>query len=527
MGIAAITRSHPCTVVVALTMLAVVGGQLAGALTGPAAASNANSAWTIQRVVLELDGQLIVDSQEEPTAFAHKAGSDFYLWHDGDPRAEVHLSCSSPLTGATVLNAAGDAEVEVTDAYLDLRNPQGKPAGCPIGNPDLVPGPLSGITLEKSAHETLLTDPEVGDEVSYSFTITNTGDDELANLSLTDDVHRYADGMTIGAYLDPGFDLEVLSSTPVTGDATTTLADVTLAPGGSVELEDASVHTITAEDIERGGVYNVATVTGNGTATGDPVIAENDKLVRITTTPPTQRPDPVVGPDTGADVEETVEVEPSIRIVKTVSDGVEFDDDGAAYVVVTGGASHDITYEYEITNDGDEDLTDLTLTDDKIGDLTDTLARAVSDGVLEVEESVTVTAVHEGVTADTFEDGLLINVGDVTATGTASGETATERDDERVFDVELLGEQPPAAPADPATGLAPSTPPPSAPTGQSPDGEVEVLGEVLNQPEADRSLPRTGLDSLHLSLLGLVLILLGGLTIRLSRSGQEQRVEVR
>ena len=212
------------------------------------------------------------------------------------------------------------------------------------------------------------------------------------------------------------------------------------------------------------------------------------------------------------------EHEPAISIDKSATGGVEFDDDGAPYVVVTGGATHDILYEFAITNTGTEALTDLTLTDDRIGDLTADLDAEVTDGILQVDETVTVTAVHGDVGVDTFEVGLLVNVGVVTATGVESGERVSAEDEESVFDVEVLGDQT-SAPVEeaPAPGSASDR---DAPDDD--DGEVEVLAEVRTDPDAeDDELPRTGSADLRLTLLGLLLTVLGLTALTLPhRSGR-------
>ena len=135
------------------------------------------------------------------------------------------------------------------------------------------------------------------------------------------------------------------------------------------------------------------------------------------------------------------EPSPDIAIVKTAIDGVQFDDNDNPFVVFEdGNGSHDVTYEYEVTNAGDEDLVDLTLVDDKIDvDLSEDLQAAVGEGPFVAGESVTVTALHEGVTADDFDEGLLTNVATVSGFGPESEETVTDSDDETVFDVDVLG----------------------------------------------------------------------------------------
>lgn len=228
--------------------------------------------------------------------------------------------------------------------------------------------------------------------------------------------------------------------------------------------------------------------------------------------------------------------EPAIGVTKSVTGGVERDEDGAPYVVVTGDASHDITYDIAITNTGDEDLTDLTLTDDRIGELTGALDDAVRGGVLGVGETVTVTAVHPDVDADTFEEGLLVNVAEVTGTGSESGRTVTARDEATVFDVELTAPRPPVTREEPPAadegaadedGDPDESADPGDDAGQDEsaegdedddgdDGEVEVLAEVLTEDDADETLPHTGLENADLALLALLLVLLGGAALTLA-----------
>lgn len=230
--------------------------------------------------------------------------------------------------------------------------------------------------------------------------------------------------------------------------------------------------------------------------------------------------------------------EPAIGVTKSVAGGVERDEEGDPYVVVTGGATHDITYDIAITNTGDEDLTDLTLTDDRIGELTGALAEAVGGDVLSVGETVTVTAVHPDVGADTFEEGLLVNVAEVTGTGSESGRTVSARAEATVFDVELTAprppvtrEEPPAADEDAADedGAPDESADPGDDAGRDEsaeggdaedDGEVEVLAEVLTEEDAeddaDETLPHTGLENADLALLALLLVLLGGAALTLA-----------
>ena len=280
---------------------------------------------------------------------------------------------------------------------------------CPEDPQEVIPPSVnSGISLTKTADETDLVDPEVGDEVNYTFTITNDGDDALSETALIDEV--YGELAELGDYDEAGFNLDVLDSFDIQD------ADgVSLAINEELVLEDAYTHTITQDDIDRGGIYNVATVSATGDQSGQNVSATDDELVSIAMTPI-----------------------PDIAIVKTATEGVNFDDNNDPFVELAEGETTDIEYSYLITNTGEEDLTDLTLVDDKIGNLGDAIEAEVGGGTFAIGDSVAVTAVHSDVTLEDFEDGLLTNVATVGGTGAESGQPVTDSDTESVYDVEVL-----------------------------------------------------------------------------------------
>jgi hypothetical protein len=247
------------------------------------------------------------------------------------------------------------------------------------------------------------TAPEPGADVDFRITITNSSDSTV-------------DG-TITELTDTWNDQELdlldheLSCDGDINDA--------LAPGESITCDFTVADYAPDAGESLDNTVEVTLVNDDHDLTDD---ANDDSTVNV---------DPITPP---------TDPNPDIAIEKTAVGGVEFDDNDSPFVVFEdGNGSHDITYEYEITNIGDEDLTELSLVDDKIGDLSTQFQAAVGDGPFAAGESVTVTAIHEDVTADDFDEGLLTNVAIVSGDGVESGETVTDSDDETVFDVDVLG----------------------------------------------------------------------------------------
>ena len=93
-----------------------------------------------------------------------------------------------------------------------------------------VTGPLGApaITLDKSANPTIYTLP--GNLITYTFTVTNTGNVTLSNVTVSDALFSW------------------------------TFGPVTLAPGASQTFTET--HTITTADISNETITNTATATG-------------------------------------------------------------------------------------------------------------------------------------------------------------------------------------------------------------------------------------------------------------------------
>ncbi|MFD4992212.1 hypothetical protein ACFWH7_13145 [Cellulosimicrobium cellulans] len=205
-----------------------------------------------------------------------------------------------------------------------------------------------------------------GDTIEYTFTVTNTGDVTLIDVSITDAL----EGLSDLSYSWPGE------------------AGV-LAPGDHVTA--TATYALTQTDIDTGLVHNAATAVG---------------------TPPS-----------GEDVTDTdehdvpLDANPAIELVKT----------GAIEDGATGRVGDVVTYTFTATNTGNVTLTDVAIADELDG-LSDVAYDAWPGerGVLEPGETVTATATYVLAQAD-VDNGRVENT--ATTTGTPpSGEPVDDED---------------------------------------------------------------------------------------------------
>jgi uncharacterized repeat protein (TIGR01451 family) len=231
-----------------------------------------------------------------------------------------------PGTGDAVINSGSGAVL--FDPFLTSASPCVSTCGPAI---DIVK--LTNGTDNDTAPGALV---EAGSTVTWSYQVKNTGNVPLTNVTVTDD-----QGVTVSCPKD------------------------TLAVGESM--------TCTASGTAQAGQYtNVGTVTG---------------------TPPT-------GPDvTDSNPDNYFGSAPAIDIVK-LTNGT--DNDTAPGVLVEAGST--VTWTYVVTNTGNVPLTNVTVTDDKVG------AVACPKDALAVGESMTCTKTGAA------QAGQYTNVGTVTGT---------------------------------------------------------------------------------------------------------------
>ena len=216
--------------------------------------------------------------------------------------------------------------------------------------------------------------PDVGDVVTYSYTVTNTGDVTLSNVVLDDTVEG------------------ILTLSDVAGDTVAVLAV------GDSETASAA-HTVTQAEFNAASLTNIATATGDG-PTGTPV--EDDDTV-------------------------TVPQNPAIQVVKSQALTSDANLNGLPDV------GDVVTYSYTVTNTGDVTLSNVVLEDDVEGVLTLSDAAGDTVAVLAVGDSETASSDHT-VTQAEFDAGTLVNI----ATATGEGPTGTPVEDDDTVTVPFV-----------------------------------------------------------------------------------------
>ncbi|QTF72461.1 DUF7507 domain-containing protein [Arthrobacter woluwensis] len=294
---------------------------------------------------------------------------------EGEFTGSGKLSAISCPEGAKVL-APGEsvtctATYQVTQADVDRGSIEnsatatGTPPGDapPVTSPPsevkLPQDPKPGISLLKSAS------PEkggkAGDVITYSFTVTNTGNVTLKGVTV--DEGDFSGSGKMSAIQCPEAAASVLPGQKVTCTAT---------------------YTLTQADVDRGSVTNSATATG---------------------TPPGDAP-PVTSPP--SEVTVPIDPAPGISLVKS-ADKTEL------------VAGETVTYSFVVTNTGNVTLKDITVNEGEFSGSGKLSAITCPDGVTSLAsgEQVTCTATYQVTQAD-VDRGSIEN--SATATGTPPGD---------------------------------------------------------------------------------------------------------
>ncbi|QYA42357.1 DUF11 domain-containing protein [Macrococcoides bohemicum] len=343
------------------------------------------------------------------------------------------------------------------------------PSGIPPTDTDTVEVPTkqnTGISIEKTAGQTVIK--QTGEVIAYSFTVTNTGNTTLTDVVVSDPM--FPDGITLtNTTLLPGeettgtathtvtqadlntlsvdntatvtgtppgdltpptatdtviiptehkpeidlhkhaniqevdqvgqvitYDLEIFNTGNVTltnielidpmFDGVIKLDNTTLKPGEKTEVQFQ--HVVTQDEFERGEIVNTANVTGL----------------------------PPVGPKVTDEETEVVNTHPTANITLDKSSDL-------TTVTKTGET---ITYKFVVTNTGTSTLTNVTLTDEKLGG-----SITLEDTILAPGESTTITKSYT-VTQKDINNGEIINTASVTGTPPAGLTPPTATDDNRV-----------------------------------------------------------------------------------------------
>jgi hypothetical protein len=343
-----------------------------------------------------------------------------------DGYAQTSLVCTDDATEATVANPV----------ILD----EGQDVTCVITNDDLAPG----LTVFKEVINDDGGDAVIGDfplfiddtqvtsgdanevDANTTYTISETQLDgyELVGIACTNGDSTDSD--TIQVTLDEG---EAVGCTITNDDIAPTVTVVKSVVGGTAAPDDfgltldgdlvasGSTTEVTANEAHLVSEAGLAGYVQTGLACTDdatdatvahPLVLDEGQAVTCVLT------NAISG----------------ISLVKTAL--IEPDADGFKSVVYEpeDGDDETITYEYRIVNTGEVTLTDITLVDDVLGEVT------LPKTTLAPAESMTATAVHVVTDADA-DAGEVVNIGTVTGL-TPDDQVVTDDDDEQVFVIEVL-----------------------------------------------------------------------------------------
>src|SRR5699024_7402921 len=278
---------------------------------------------------------------------------------------EIELEKDSLVPGESTVGYADyivtQEDIDNAENIVNIATATGTPPGEDPDEPESPPSeeevPVKKnpeINLLKVANEK--TYAEVGEEVTYIFAVTNTG-----NVTLTD----------VKVY-DETFDVEIDN-----------LEETTLSPGQSTK--GTYTHKITQEDLDNGEIHNFASTEGTPPPVIDPEDPDN----------PVQQ-DPVKDED---DEKITGEQNPLLELEK-VADKQE-----------VSQAGEKIEYTLTVTNTGNVTLANVTVKDEMLGgDLN------VTPSTLAPGESGIVTGKYEVTQEDIDNADKIVNI--ATATGT-------------------------------------------------------------------------------------------------------------
>ncbi|MFJ8434693.1 GEVED domain-containing protein [Kitasatospora sp. NPDC094019] len=288
-------------------------------------------------------------------------------WTGSGPAPQVTCpdAAKSLAPGAQVLCTATHTVTQDDADRGTIRNTATATGNPPGGNPP-VTSPPSGVTVPHESRPALVLDKKAepaavakaGEQVTYTFTITNTG-----NITLTG--VRPVESSFTGTGKRPPF-----ACPPGSGE---------LRPGQ--QLVCTTSYTVTQADIDAGTIANTATATGTPPGGGTPVSSPPDTAV--VTSPPA----------------------PGLSLTKA-----------ADRTDATTGRT--VTYTFTITNTGNVTLRHITVVEGEFSGTSRMSAITCPETVLAPGQHLTCTADYR-VTAEDAARGTLTNT--ASATGTPPG----------------------------------------------------------------------------------------------------------
>ncbi|WP_083397153.1 DUF11 domain-containing protein [Plantibacter sp. MMLR14_011] len=291
------------------------------------------------------------------------------------PAAAVTCEATYTMTQADI-----DAGTVSNSATATGTPPQGRP---PVSPPSevTIPGVAQAPALTVAKSATPTTGANAGEDVTYSFLVTNTGNVTLTDVSVVE-----------GEFTGTG----------ELSDVVCPAAAGSLAPAATVTCEAS--YTVTQADVDAGSVTNSATATGTPPAGGTPPVS-----------PPSETT--VAFP-----------AAPAITVAKS------------ATPTTVANAGEDVTYSFLVTNTGNVTLSDVSVVEGQFtgtGELSQVVCPPAA-GSLAPAATVTCEATYTVTQAD-------VDAGSVTNTATATGTPPN-------------GGTPPVSPPSETTVAFPATP---------------------------------------------------------------------
>ena len=343
----------------------------------PGASTTCTATYTITQADVDAGG-----TENTATVTASSPGNTDDVTDDSDTGTDAN--------GGPVTDPAGEETPDLDDVNGD--NNDTDPTNDPTPF-DIVPDP--SIELIKSI-SSVVPGGDAGplhDLINYTFTVTNTGNVTLSNISVDD-----AD---------------------VTG---LTCAATTLAPGASTTC--SATYAITQADVDAGGTENVASVTASSPGNTDDVTDDSDTGTDATGTPVgdpagTETPDldNVNGDNNDGDPTNDptpyqIATDPAIQLIKSIASVTSAGADGLVDDV--------INYSFTVTNTGNVNLTGIAVADADVDNLscgatslapgastTCTATYTITQADVDAggtENTATVTASSPGNTDDVIDD---------------------------------------------------------------------------------------------------------------------------
>ncbi len=295
--------------------------------------------------------------------------------------AAGELENSADVTG---LGENGNTATDVSDDTADSTDAQ-DPSDVDNDGDDPTAFVLSDIELQKTAVSTVPASSGTANnfDITYEFVVTNTGNDTLSNLTLTDDWAGQFGNMFV-QIVDAD-----LSNGDVTAPAGSGINGTTsYAAGATDNLLNGLGTLATGESVTVTLIVEVdpdadPTFLVNGTLENTATISATDSSnnpISDVSDDPTDADDTETEGDNDPDSATNVSFA-DINLTKNISGSPVPSESGTS-------GNFDVTYEFVVTNTGSEALSNLSLTDDLAGQLGGAFVDVVSVEVVNIDSTV-------------------------------------------------------------------------------------------------------------------------------------------